>query len=129
SDALLVLNDALNTPGQTVTYLKVPSLDALSTGKAFSGLVDDLKGGHIDTVVMIGTNPVFTAPADLEFEDALSNASEVIHLAQYYNETSKKASWHLNRAHFLETWGDGYSYSGIRSIIQPEIAPLFSGIS
>lgn len=127
--AVAVINDALNNTGQTVTYLEVPYLDDHSNRKAFSGLVDDLKGGHIDTVVMIGTNPVFTAPADLEFEDALSNASEVIHLAQYYNETSKKASWHLNRAHFLETWGDGYSYSGIRSIIQPEIAPLFSGIS
>ncbi len=39
------------------------------------------------------------------------------------------SNWHVNRAHYLESWGDGYSYSGARSIIQPQIEPLFSGIS
>ncbi|HKK46320.1 MAG TPA: TAT-variant-translocated molybdopterin oxidoreductase [Balneolaceae bacterium] len=124
-----VMNAALGNDGETVKYLDVPHIDDQNNNEAFAQLVDDLNNGDVDAVVMVGNNPAFTAPADLKFGDALSNADQVIHLAQYYNETSKLANWHINRAHFLEAWGDGYSYSGTRSVIQPQIEPLFSGVS
>ncbi len=123
------MNAALGNAGETVTYLEVPYIDDQNNQDAFVGLVDDLNSGDIDTVVLVGTNPAFTAPNDLDFEDALSNAAQVIDLSHYYDETSKLADWHINRAHFLEAWGDGYSYTGTRSIIQPQIEPLYSGIS
>lgn len=123
------MNAALGNAGQTVDYLEVPYIDGQSNRDAFIGLVDDLNSGDIDTVVMVGTNPAFTAPADLNFDDALSNANQVVHLSDYYDETSKLANWHINRAHFLEAWGDGFSFTGTRSIIQPQIEPLYSGIS
>jgi len=123
------INVALGNVGETVSYLEVPHVDQESNREAFENVVNNLKDGTVDTVVLIGTNPVFTAPADLNFTDALSNAGQVIHLSDYYDETSKKANWHINRAHFLEAWGDGYSYGGTRSIIQPQIEPLFSGVS
>lgn len=123
------MNAALGNAGQTVSYLEVPYFDDHNNKDAFAGLIDDLNSGDIDTIVLVGTNPAFTAPADLNFSDALSNAGQVIHLSDYYNETSKLANWHINRAHFLESWGDGYSYTGTRSIIQPQIEPLYSGVS
>ena len=123
------MNEALGNAGETVDYYDVPHLDEQNNRDAFAGLVDDLNNGNIDTVVMVGANPAFTAPADLNFEEALSNAGQVVHLSDYYDETSKLANWHINRAHFLEAWGDGYSYTGTRSIIQPQIEPLYSGVS
>jgi molybdopterin-containing oxidoreductase family iron-sulfur binding subunit len=123
------MNVALGNDGETVDYLEVPHVDNQSNREAFSGFVENLKDGNIDTVVLVGTNPAFTAPADLNFDDALDSAAQVIHLSDYYDETSKLANWHINRAHFLEAWSDGYSYSGTRSIIQPQIEPLYSGIS
>lgn len=123
------LNAALDNDGQTVSYQQLPHIDEQDNQQAFANIAEQLNSGNIDAVVMIGTNPAFTAPADLNFSDALSNAEQVIHLSDYYNETSKLADWHINRAHFLEAWGDGYSYSGTRSIIQPQIEPLFSGVS
>jgi len=123
------MNTALGNDGETVDYLEVPHVDNQNNREAFSGLVEDLNNGNVDTVVLVGTNPAFTAPADLNFDEALANAEQVVHLSNYYDETSKLANWHINRAHFLEAWGDGYSYSGTRSIIQPQIEPLYSGIS
>lgn len=126
---IAAMNAALGNAGQTVEYLEVPYLDDQNNRDAFAGLVDDLNSGDIDTVVLVGTNPAFTAPANLNFADALSNAAQVIHLSDFYDETSKLANWHINRAHFLEAWSDGYSYRGTRSVIQPQIEPLYSGIS
>ncbi len=123
------INFALGNAGETVEYLDVPHLDARDQNRAFADLVADMQNGDIDTVVMLGTNPVNTAPADLDFQNALARVSAKIHLAMHYDETSRECNWHVNRAHFLETWGDGYSWSGARSVIQPMIQPLFDGKS
>lgn len=126
---IAAINVALGNAGETVSYYDVPHIDDQNNQEAFSELVDNLNSGAIDTVVLVGTNPAFTAPANLNFPEALSNAEQVVHLSDYYDETSKLANWHINRAHFLEAWGDGSSYTGTRSIIQPQIEPLYSGIS
>ena len=121
------INKALGNAGQTVTYLSVPHAEESNQELAFANLVDDMRKGNVDNLVMLGTNPVFTAPADLNFDEALNQVGSSIHLSEYYDETSKLATWHINKAHFMESWGDGYSYEGTRSVIQPLIAPLFSG--
>ncbi|MEX0680287.1 MAG: TAT-variant-translocated molybdopterin oxidoreductase [Balneolales bacterium] len=121
------INLALGNAGETVEYLEVPHLDATDQNEAFHTLVTDMNAGTIDTIVMIGTNPIFTAPADLNFGEALKNVGTQLHLSHYFDETSKVSTWHVNRAQFLETWGDGYSWSGVRSVIQPVIQPLFGG--
>jgi molybdopterin-containing oxidoreductase family iron-sulfur binding subunit len=123
------INSALNNIGTTVSYLEVPSFDAQNNTEAFSSVVNGIRSGNYDAVVMIGTNPALTAPADLDFAGALENAGEVIHLSTYKDETSKKASWHISRSHFLETWGDGFSFGGARSVIQPQIQPLHDSLS
>ncbi|MEX0609342.1 MAG: TAT-variant-translocated molybdopterin oxidoreductase [Balneolaceae bacterium] len=123
------INVALGNVGSTVSYLEVPHIDNQDTHQALQNVVSQMKAGTIDTVVMVGTNPVFTAAADLDFENALSNVDTVVNLSSYVDETSKKAHWHVNKAHFLEAWGDGYSFAGARSVIQPQIQPLHKGLS
>lgn len=100
------INKALGNDGNTVNYLEVPHLDEESTS-AFNATVEKMKNGGYDTVVMLGTNPVFSAQ-NKDFESALSNVEEVIHLSDYVDETSKKASWHINKAFYLESWSDGH---------------------
>ncbi|MDX1617454.1 MAG: TAT-variant-translocated molybdopterin oxidoreductase [Balneolaceae bacterium] len=123
------INAALGNEGTTVTYHRVPYRLDQNHREAFESLVDEMNKGEIDTVVMIGTNPAYTAPSDLNFAGAIENVETVLHLANFYDETSKLADWHVNRAHFLEAWSDGYSYAGTRSVVQPQIEPLFSGKS
>lgn len=123
------INVSLGNTGTTVTYHQLPYIEDQNSREAFVDIVNGINNEEIDTVVIVGGNPVFNAPADLNVGEALSKAEHVLHLSDYYDETSKIASWHINRAHFLESWGDGYSYTGARSIIQPQIEPLFSGKS
>lgn len=92
-------------------------------------LTKRLNAGEIDQLLVLGGNPVYDAPADLNFADAITQAETVIHLTVQANETSQKATWLLPQAHFLECWGDGRAYDGTLSIQQPLILPLFDGKS
>src|SRR5262249_37062732 len=86
-------------------------------------------GGKVDLLVIIGGNPVYTAPADLRFADALGKAQLRVHLSLYEDETSALSHWQIPETHFLETWSDARAYDGTVSIVQPLIAPLYGGKS
>ena len=52
-----------------------------------------------------------------------------VHLGPYQDETAELCQWHVNEAHYLESWGDARAYDGTVSIVQPLIAPLYGGKS
>ncbi|MFH2055803.1 MAG: TAT-variant-translocated molybdopterin oxidoreductase [bacterium] len=122
------INEMLGAVGKTVDYL--PLLDtAIPDRKAFADLVARLLAGEIETLMIVGGNPVYNAPVDLEFATALTHVDQVVHLSPLVDETSSKANWHLPQTHFLESWGDARSVEGALSIIQPLIEPLYGGHS
>jgi MoCo/4Fe-4S cofactor protein with predicted Tat translocation signal len=123
------INLAAGNTGQTVVYLDLPFADQSDQNVAFRSAVTDMNNGSVDAVVLLGTNPVYTSPADINFADAMAKVPFSVHLANHFDETSALATWHINRAHFLEYWGDGYDYHGVPSIVQPMIQPLFNGKS
>ena len=86
-----------------------------------------LNGGAVDTLIVLGGNPAYTAPADLGFAAAFAKAKTKICLCDYLDETSKLADWALPRAHFLESWGDVVSTDGKVTLQQPVLSPLWSG--
>lgn len=122
------INGALNNVGITVSYLDVPSFENQNNALAFTEVVSGIKAGNFDAVVLLGTNPVLTASSS-DFVSALEKVEEVFHLGTYKDESAQAASWHISRSHFLETWGDGFSFSGARSVIQPQIQPLHDSLS
>ena len=122
------INIALENSGKTVTYVKTPFLNENRGAKALAGLVKEIRKGNFDTVVILGSNPVYTAPKSLELEAALRDVT-TIQVSNFVDETTAVSSWHINEASFLESWGDVYSYTGDMSIIQPMIQPLFDGKS
>jgi MoCo/4Fe-4S cofactor protein with predicted Tat translocation signal len=123
------INTAVGNTGNTVNYLDLPFADAQNQHELFQTVVADMQAGRVDAVIMLGTNPVFTSPADVDFKGALARVPFSVHLANFVDETSKHATWHINRAHFLEYWGDGLDFTGVAGIIQPMIQPLFNGKS
>ncbi len=123
------LNFCLKNEGKTVTYRQFPK--GLDTPQATSlaMLAQAMDSGEVKTLLILGANPVYTAPADLGFADKLGKVGTVIHLGQFVDETASLCAWHVNQAHDLEAWGDVRGYDGSASIIQPLIAPLHHGIS
>ncbi|MCX8107864.1 MAG: hydrogenase, partial [Verrucomicrobiae bacterium] len=97
-----------------------------------SGIIElarALDEGEVDTLVILGGNPVYTAPADLDWLKRQRMAGTVIRLGDYEDETFRASDLHLPKAHFLESWGDGRARDGTVLSIQPLTAPLFGGIT
>src|SRR6202043_3359976 len=81
---------------------------------------------QVDMLVILGGNPVYTAPADLNFADKMGRVPFRVPLSLYEDETAAACHWHLAEAHSLETWGDARAFDGTISVMQPLIAPLYS---
>lgn len=125
-----VMNDVLGNVGKTVTYTGTV-ISRPAGGQPYveslRALVNDMDAGRVDFLVIISGNPVFTAPADLDFAGKLQNVAFSTHLGLYNDETAALCRWHIPEAHFLESWSDARSFDGTVSIVQPLIAPLFGG--
>ncbi len=122
------INEGLGNVGRTINYIK-PADTIYSDRQGLKNLATNLNAGKISTLVMMGTNPVYNAPADIDFESALKKVANSIQSSNYFDETSKHVGWHVPQAHFLESWGDTRSFDGTAAIIQPLIRPLFESIS
>ncbi len=119
-----LMNHALGNTGRTVTYTESPFAPQLSALKQLSG---EMAAGKVATLVILGGNPVYDAPADLDFGGGMKKVPATIHLSGSRNETSVLAKWHLPEAHYLEAWGDARALDGTASVQQPLIRPLYDG--
>ena len=123
------INAQLDNIGRTLTYTADPAADRPGHIAAITQLVERINAGDVKTLLVLGGNPVYDAPTDLQFADAFAKVATRIHLSLDDNETSRAATWHLPRAHFLEAWGDARGHDGTYSIVQPMIEPLWEGRS
>ena len=123
------LNQTLGNVGQAVVFVDPIVADPADQGASLVELARDMKAGQVTTLVILGGNPAYTAPADLEFAEALDKVALRIHLSAYQDETSARCHWHIPEAHALETWGDGRAHDGTITLEQPLIAPLYGGKS
>ncbi|HUL75042.1 MAG TPA: TAT-variant-translocated molybdopterin oxidoreductase [Vicinamibacterales bacterium] len=122
-----MMNDTLGNSGVTVSYV-APIVATPADGAAsLAELVADMNAKKVDALLILGGNPVFNAPVDLDFAKALDNVTTRFHLGLYYDETAELCHWHVPEAHYLESWGDARSFDGTVSLIQPLIAPLYDG--
>ena len=125
------INQKLGSVGHCVSYTEEPLATATGCVDQIRELSDLLHGTVLNTLVIIGGNPLIDAPADTPLDLKSDHPSELasIHLSLHENETSHACSWHLPAAHFLESWGDGRAWDGTLTLQQPLILPLFEGKS
>jgi Fe-S-cluster-containing dehydrogenase component/anaerobic selenocysteine-containing dehydrogenase len=124
-----LLNVALGNVGASVSYVVPAVLDAGSAAHTLEPLVSELDAGRVESLVILGGNPSYTAPRDIDFGRRIRRAKTTAYLGTYANETAKNCDWLIPLAHYLETWGDTCALDGTLSIVQPLIEPLFGGRS
>lgn len=127
--AAIAINNALGNVGKTVFYTETVNPMPSIQGDDFKSLVADMNAGKVDWLVILNTNPIYSAPADLEFADAFNKVATVVHLGSHRDETGLQAHWHINGTHYLESWSDARAYDGTVSVVQPMIDPLYGGHS
>jgi molybdopterin-containing oxidoreductase family iron-sulfur binding subunit len=123
------MNQALGNVGQTVVYTQAVDAEPVDQLDSIKALVADMTAGKVDLLVILGGNPVYNAPADLNFAAALDKVQTRVYLAQFNDETAERCQWQIPEAHFLESWSDARAHDGTATIVQPLIAPLYSGRS
>ncbi len=122
---VLAMNSALGAFGTTLEVLSVPRVKTTN----FGDLVADTKSHQLKKLFILSGNPVYTAPADLDWVNLQRSIPEVIRLGYHVDETSAAANWQVPEAHFLESWGDQRAVDGTYLPIQPMILPMFGGLS
>ena len=146
------LNEALGNVGPDKPVHYVDAIEAYNrkTGPlSLAQLVDDVNDtkNPVEVLVIMGTNPCFTAPPSMHLRDGLTDATPlerkgafdavnplhkvglIIHHGLYgagVDETAAFAHWHVPASHYLESWGDLRGHDGSPSLIQPLIDPLYS---
>jgi molybdopterin-containing oxidoreductase family iron-sulfur binding subunit len=123
------INQALGNFDKTLYFTKPIEESPVNLWQSIGELAADVRAGKVTTLLILGSNPVYDAPADLGFSEILPKVKFSARLGLYEDETSALCHWHVPQAHSLESWGDARAYDGTISIIQPLIAPLYSGKS
>ena len=123
------INEHLHASGTTVVLMP-PVADApVDHAASLRELTDRMRAGRVKTLVIAGSNPVYDAPADVRFDEALTHVEFTLHHGLYRDETAARCAWHVPAAHALESWGDLRSVDGTLALQQPCIEPLYGGRS
>jgi len=127
------INAALANVGTTLYYTAPVEAQPVNHLESLRELCNDIDAGKVDTLLILGVNPVYTAPHDFRFAsqirfDEKRNRKPVkntIYVGSHFDETAELCDWHVAESHYLETWGDARAFDGTLSVIQPLIAPLY----
>ncbi len=125
------INEALGAIGNTVEYVEPIAAGPSDQIGSIRDLAADIERGGVDTLLILGSNPVYDAPSDLHFDNLLASdkVGLRVHLGLYHDETAELCHWHIPMAHELEAWGDARGFDGTASVQQPMIAPLYKSRS
>src|SRR5436190_6770286 len=123
------LNSHYGNIGTTVLVTDPVEVAPANQLASLMELVRDMNAGAVKALIILGGNPVFDAPVDLHFKEALDKVPFRAHHSLYYDETSLRCHWHVPDSHWLENWSDARAHDGTVSIVQPLISPLYNGRS
>lgn len=124
------MNAALGNVGKTVFYTDPLDANPVDQRQSLQDLINDIEGGRVELLVIVGGNPVYNTPADLKLnQERMFKVKTRIHLSMYRDETSELCHWHVPETHYLEAWSDARAYDGTVCIVQPLIEPLYQSKS
>ncbi len=127
--AAMAINQALGNAGKTVIYTETVNPMPSIQGDDIRSLAADIHAGKVDWLLILNTNIVYNAPADIQIEDLLNKVKTTAYLGSHVDETANVVDWHINSAHYLEYWSDVRAYDGTATVVQPMIEPLYGGKS
>ncbi len=114
-----LLHQRLGAFGRTLDL--IAASDAAPGAGSLDELVQAMHAGQVDTLLVLGANPAYDAPAELRFEQALDRVPLTVHHG--------RCRWHLPQSHAYEQWSDALAFDGSATLIQPAIAPLYDSRS
>lgn len=120
------INGELGNSGKTIEFLEPI---ALQPDGSFVDLLRDVEGGKVAALFVMGANPAYASPGDVDFAALYRRIGLKVHSGLHVDETAVMSDWHLPVPHELEDWSDARSVDGLATIIQPVIQPLYDSRS
>src|SRR5207244_195017 len=96
--------------GNTVTYIEPVEAVPVDQLDSLRQLVQAMDAGQVELLLLLGGNPVYSAPVDFHFAESMAKVGTRVHLSLYDDETSAFCGWHIPEAHFLESWSDARAF-------------------
>ncbi len=82
------INQALGNVGSTVFHTAPVEAEPVHGAASLAALVRDMNAGEVEVLLILGANPVYTAPADFGFTQALGKVGLRVHHGLYEDETA-----------------------------------------
>ncbi len=120
-----LINSILGNEGTTITTANVPGEGELASLVEMKKLIADIKAGGVSALFIYNTNPAYSLPHGLGFEECLKNVPLKVSFSDRIDETAKLCDYVLPSLHTLESWGDSEALRGLYAIQQPTITPLW----
>jgi molybdopterin-containing oxidoreductase family iron-sulfur binding subunit len=120
-----LINERLGNTGNTIVFTEPVAVLPPDGERSLQILTEDMKAGRVDTLIVLDSNPSYTAPRNFDFAAASQQVPLRIHAGFYYDETAAQCHWHLPLSHILESWSDARAVEGTTTIIQPLLRPLY----
>jgi len=118
------LNSALGNEGKTITaqggYIGLEGDVA-----DWDQLQKDIEGDKVKTLIMHNVNPGYTLPATVDLQEILNKVEVVISTSNWLDESARLADYIAPCGHPMENWNEFEAVSGVFSIQQPTIRPLY----
>ena len=124
--AVAILNQVAGNIGSTVRIDRREEHTVTGSYRAMQDLVARITAGQITALLVHGPNPVYTMPEHANVRDALQKLAFFASFSPYLDETTQLAHVLLPDNHFLESWGDYVPRTGVYSLIQPVMTPVFN---
>ena len=124
--AINILNYIAGNIGKTVDFSDTQLISNANNFKDILKLLEDMKSGGVDVLIVHGVNPVFTLPKSLNAEEAIKKVPYIVSFASFMDETTELSQLVLPDNHSVESWGDFQPTKSYVSIIQPAMRPVFN---
>ncbi|MBV8526466.1 MAG: 4Fe-4S dicluster domain-containing protein, partial [Acetobacteraceae bacterium] len=122
------MNEALGARGSTIELVDPVAQSPTDQAASLQSLIEDMRAGRVSTLLIIDSNPVYSAAA-YGFGEALANVPFSLALVRPPSETAQAATWFVPILHPWEDWSDARGHDGTATVLQPQAMPLYDGES
>ena len=123
--AVALLNLVCGAIGTTVRPGVGPTRGASASAATMRNLIERMNSGGVDTMIVVGANPVYGLPKSLGFAEAFAGVPNRVSLGSHLDETAAASNWLLPASHELESWGDAEIRPDVWAVAQPVMRPIF----
>jgi MoCo/4Fe-4S cofactor protein with predicted Tat translocation signal len=92
-------------------------------------LAEAIGAERVQHLLILGANPAYDAPADLNLAGLVARVPLSLHLGYHRDETALACRWHVPQCHSLEAFGDLRAHDGTAGLRQPAVTRLAPSLS